>query len=132
MTDASQTIAAILLITVPTIAFGGYSLLMQIVRRIPGYLDNPVRQNMWRAGHAHAGVLVMLALVAMLYVDRTGYSAGLRTLVRSLMVVPPILMPLGFFLSTLKPSVERPNGLIALTFVGGASLAAGTDRKSVV
>lgn len=126
MTDASQTIAAILLITVPTIAFGGYSLLMQIVRRIPGYLDNPVRQNMWRAGHAHAGVLVMLALVAMLYVDRTGYSAGLRTLVRSLMVAPPILMPLGFFLSTLKPSVERPNGLIALTFVGGASLAAGT------
>jgi hypothetical protein len=28
-----------------------------IFRREPGYLDNPMRQNMWRAGHAHAGVL---------------------------------------------------------------------------
>jgi hypothetical protein len=26
-------------------------------------LDNPVRQNLWRASHAHAGVFVILALV---------------------------------------------------------------------
>lgn len=63
MSDASIQIAGVLLITVPTIAFGGATLLRAITARDPGYLDNQVRQNLWRAGHAHAGVLVVLALV---------------------------------------------------------------------
>jgi hypothetical protein len=48
------------LITIPAIAFGGARLLAMIFRREPGDLDSPVRQNLWRAGHAHAGVLVIL------------------------------------------------------------------------
>jgi hypothetical protein len=44
------------------VAFDGARLLRAIFRRQPGYLDNPVRQNLWRAGHAHAGVLVILTL----------------------------------------------------------------------
>ena len=40
----------------------GVSLLGFISRRSPGYLDNPVRQKLFRAGHAHAGVLIILAL----------------------------------------------------------------------
>jgi hypothetical protein len=27
-------------------------------------MDNPLRQDLWRAGHAHAGVWLILALVA--------------------------------------------------------------------
>lgn len=52
MSDASRIIAAILLIAVLTVEFGGLSLLMMLSRRIPGYLDNPLRQNLFRAGHA--------------------------------------------------------------------------------
>ncbi|GIG91051.1 hypothetical protein [Plantactinospora endophytica] len=126
MSSATQTTAAILLITVSTIAFGGLSLLMQLVRRIPGYLDNPVRRALWTAGHAHAGVLVLFALVALLYLDRADYGDGLLTLVRVLLVAPPILMPLGFFLSVVRPSDTRPNKLIWLVGVGGLSLTAGT------
>jgi hypothetical protein len=126
MTHASLSIAGVLLITVPTIAFGGLTLLRLIAGRIPGYLDNPVRQSLWRAGHAHAGVLVLLALVAMLYVDQTDLGDGMRTLTRSLIVAAPILMPLGFFLSVLRPADTRPNRLIGLTALGGLSLAAGT------
>lgn len=126
MTPATQTTAAILLITVSTIAFGGLSLLMHLVRRIPGYLDNPVRRGLWTAGHAHAGVLVLFALVALLYLDRTGYGAGTLTLIRVLFVAAPILMPLGFFLSVVRPSDTRPNGLIWLTVLGGASLTVAT------
>jgi hypothetical protein len=48
---------------VTAIAFEGARLLTMIFRREPGYIDNPVRQNLWRAGHAHAGVLVILTLV---------------------------------------------------------------------
>ncbi|MGI5146933.1 hypothetical protein ACQEVC_11210 [Plantactinospora sp. CA-294935] len=126
MSSATQNTAAILLITVSTIAFGGLSLLMHLVRRIPGYLDNPVRRALWTAGHAHAGVLVLFALVALLYLDRADYGDGMRTLIRVLLVAAPILMPIGFFLSVVRPSDTRPNKLIWLVGVGGASLMAGT------
>ena len=82
MTPETRTTAAILLITVATIAFGGLSLLMNLVRRIPGYLDNPVRRALWTAGHAHAGVLVLFALVALLYLDQADYSDSMKTLIR--------------------------------------------------
>ncbi len=125
MSEESISTAGVLLITVPTIAFGGAMLLRQIGAREPGYLDNPVRQNLWRAGHAHAGVLVILALVGMLYVDQAGLSSGLEWLLRLTLVAPPILMPLGFFLSVASPQSERPNGLIYLVPAGGLSLSVG-------
>jgi hypothetical protein len=50
MTDASRRLAGILFVLVPTVEFGGWSLLRMIARRIPGYLDNPVRQNLFPAG----------------------------------------------------------------------------------
>jgi hypothetical protein len=125
MSEESIRTAGILLVTVPAVAFGGATLLRLIWRREPGYLDNPVRQNLWRAGHAHAGVLVILALVGMFYVDRTGYSGGMSILVRVLIVQAPILMPLGFFLSVASPRSERPNGLIYLVPTGGLLLSIG-------
>ena len=131
MSDASRTVAGILLVLVPTIEFGGYSLLRMIAKRIPGYLDNPVRQNLWRAGHAHAGVLVLLALVGILYVDQTDLSDGLRTLARSSIAVAPILVSAGFFFSTLSPRAERPNGMIALVYLGAILLAVGVVTLGV-
>ncbi|MGV9777005.1 hypothetical protein [Streptosporangium sp. NPDC003464] len=126
MSPASLSTAGVLLITVPTIAFGGVSLLAHIMRGIPGYLDNPVRRGLWRAGHAHAGILVLFALVAMVYVDQADLSDGLKTLTRILVVAAPILMPIGFFLSVVRPSDTKPNRLIWLTVLGGVSLGAGT------
>ncbi|NUW41760.1 hypothetical protein [Nonomuraea rhodomycinica] len=125
MSPASLTMAGVLLITVPTIAFGGVTLLKFLMRGVPGYIDNPVRRGLWRAGHAHAGVLVLFSLVAMLYVDQTGLPEGLKWLVRLLVVAAPILMPLGFFLSVIRPSDTRPSRLIGLTVAGGACLAVG-------
>jgi hypothetical protein len=88
----------------------GRLLLNLLTRRIPGYLDNPLRQNMWRAGHAHPGVWLVLGLVSMLYVDQTPLSAGLKSLVRVTLLLAPILVSLGFFLSVLSPKAERPTG----------------------
>jgi hypothetical protein len=123
MSEQSTQIAGVLLITVPLIALGGARLLREIVGRQAGYLDNPVRQDLWRAGHAHAGVLVILALVGMLLVDQADLSSGLRTAVRYGLVIPPILMPLGFFLSMASPRAEQPNRLIYLVPIGGTVLA---------
>ena len=126
MSDASRQLAGILLVLVPTVEFGGWSLLRMIAKRIPGYLDNPVRQNLFRAGHAHAGVLLLLALVAILYVDQTDLTDGARTLVRTGFALAPILMPAGFFFSVLRPDAERPNRLIVLVYLGALSLAASS------
>ncbi|WP_068923993.1 hypothetical protein [Planobispora rosea] len=126
MSPSSLSTAGVLLITVPAVAFGGVSLLTHIMRNLPGYLDNPVRRGLWRAGHAHAGVLVLFALVALLYIDQADLSEGIRGLARTLIVAAPILMPLGFFLSVVRPSDTEPNKLIWLVPLGGVSLAAGT------
>src|SRR5918994_259770 len=123
MSDDTIRMAGILLITVPTIALGGAALLTMIGRRDPGYMDNEVRQNLFRAGHAHAGVLVLLALVGQLYVDEASLSEGWEAVARYGLVAAPILMPLGFFLSVASPNAMQPNRLILLTGLGGVSLS---------
>jgi hypothetical protein len=125
LSTESRLIAAVLLIAVPTVEFGGLALLAMLTRRDPGFLDNPLRQGMFRAGHAHAGVWIVLALVALLYVDRAGLPDGLAWVVRIAFAAAPILMPLGFFLSVTSPTAQKPNGAIALVYAGGAVLAIG-------
>ena len=125
MSTDSLHFAGVVLITVPTIAFGGARLLRAIYRREAGYLDNPVRQNLWRAGHAHAGVLAIFTLVGLLLVDQADLSSGARWLVRYTLVAAPILMPLGFFLSVASPRSQGPNNLIYLVPLGGLSLSVG-------
>ena len=126
MSEASLRVAAILLIAVPTVEIGGLSLLAMIARRDPGYLDNPVRRHLFRAGHAHAGVWILFALVGLLYVDQADLSAGLKALVRTCFAVAPIVMPLGFFLSVVRPQSDRPNAVLWLTVLGGLALAVAT------
>jgi hypothetical protein len=126
MSHASLHTAAILFIVVPTIEYGGYSLVRAITTRSPGYLDNPTRRMMFRAGHAHAGVWLIFALVALLYVDQTGLSGVARGIVRAGFVAGPILMPLGFFLSVIPTSSERPTKVLWLVYLGGLCLAVAT------
>ena len=121
MSEATLSTAGVLLVTVAGIAYGGATLLRFIARRTPGYLDNPVRSSLFRAGHAHAGVLVILALVAMPYIDQAGLS-GAEGLLRAGFTLPPILMPLGFFLSVAAPKAEKPSRVLTLTWAGAAVL----------
>ncbi len=125
VSDASRTVAGLILVLVPTIEVGGLFLLWMVSRRDPGYFENPVRQALFRAMHAHAGVLAILALVGILYVDKTALSEPAKTLVRCLLFVPPILVPAGFAFSVLKPAAQKPNGWIVLSWIGAACLAAG-------
>lgn len=126
MSDATVSTAGIVLVIFPSVMYGGVSLLRLIQKRDPGYVDNPVRQSLWRAGHAHAGVFLILALVAMLYLDGAALSSPWKSIARACLVAAPILMPLGFFLSTASPRTTKPNAMISLVYVGAASLAIGT------
>ena len=124
MSRHSRLVAGILLILVPTVEIGGVSILSLLLSD-PQYTQNELRQDLWRAGHAHAGVWLVPSLVALRYVDEATLSEGTRWLVRLALPAAAILMPLGFFLSVLTPEATEPNALIALTYVAGVVLAVG-------
>ncbi len=126
MSDATLRLAGILMIVIPTIEFGGYSLLRYLMRHQAGYMDNPVRRALFTAGHAHAGVLVILALLALSFVDQADLGNGAKALVRNTVALAPILVSAGFFFSIVSPVATRPNRLIALVYAGALSLAVGT------
>jgi hypothetical protein len=124
MSRASQRLAGVLFIVLPLVMYGGYSILTMMIND-PAYMANALRQDMWRAGHAHAGVWLVLALVALRYVDEANLSAGWKAFVRSAVPVAAIIAPAGFFLSVAAPDATEPNGLIYLVHAGAVLLLAG-------
>jgi len=124
MSRESRMLAEILLVVLPTVMFGGLSLLSFLTGNAPGYADNPLRHDLWRAGHAHAGVYLVLSLVMLRYVDEAALSPFWRWIARSGAPIAAILIPAAFFLSVASPTAKEPNGLISLAYVGGLFLAA--------
>ena len=55
------------------------------------------RQQFFRAGHAHAGVLLVLSLVYFLHLDRTGYSDRVKWLAGGLPPLGIMALSGGFF-----------------------------------
>ena len=124
MTRTSLRVAGVLLIVMPTVVIGGVSVLALLVYD-PADEANPLRQDLWRAGHAHAGVLLVLSLVALRYVDETALAEPARWLVRLAFPAAAVLLPLAFFLSVLDPSATEPNALVNLAYVGAVVLVTG-------
>src|SRR5438093_1548608 len=104
MTREARMISGIILITVPTIQYGGYFLLTSLMNKGSGYMENPLRQNFFRAGHAHAGVIVILSLVCQMLADAATLPAPLLWFVRIGVPLAAILISAGFFFSVLPPT----------------------------
>jgi len=124
LTPESRRIAGILFVALPTVVYGGVSILRLLIGDA-AYMENSLRQDLWRAGHAHAGVLLILSLVALLYVDGARLSNGMKRAVRSLIPASALLLPAAFFFSVLSPDAAEPNAMIHLAWVGAVVLAAG-------
>ena len=123
MSREARIMAGVILITVPSIQYGGLFLLHSLRDRSSHYMDNALRQNFFRAGHAHAGVIVILSLVCQLLADAATLPPSLLWMVRIGVPAAAILIPLGFFLSMPSPQATQPNGLISLIYAGAAVLA---------
>lgn len=124
MSLESRRVAGILLVVLPTVVYGGVSLLAFLIND-PAYTSNPLRQDLWRAGHAHAGTLLLLSLVCLRYVDESHLSHGAKWFVRLAIPAAALFLPAAFFLSMISPRATEPNGLISLAYVGAAAAAAG-------
>ena len=124
MSPESRKVAGAILVILPTVMIGGVSILTLLIGS-PEYTRNELRQDLWRAGHAHAGVFLVLTLIALRYVDEAALSAGLKWFVRLSIPSAAILLPVAFFLSVLRPDAREPNAVIYLAYVGAVVLAAG-------
>jgi hypothetical protein len=125
MSNQSLRIAGILLVAYPTVVFGGASLLWHWITRRTSYYDHSLRRSMWRAGHAHAGVLLLLALIALQLVDQAELGDSWKQVVRTAIPAAALLLPIAFFVSIARPDADRPNRLVNLAYLGAISLSVG-------
>lgn len=121
LSDASRSTAGILLLALVTVETGGLYLVKVVRGRAP---VTEFQEKFARAGHAHAGVLLLLALICQVLADSTQQTGPLSWLSRSGVAVSALLMPGGFFFSSMGAGRTEPNRLIALVFAGAALLAA--------
>jgi hypothetical protein len=118
----SRSTAGVLLLTIVFIEFGGWYML-RIVRGQQPMTD--FQKSFSRAGHAHAGVLVTLALVSLILADAAALSGPFDILARNGIWAAAVLMPAGFFFSSMGRDVTEPNGFIFLLYAGVMSLTVG-------
>lgn len=114
--------AGILLLSIATIEWGGLYLLRVTRGRVP---VTDFQRSFHRAGHAHAGVLVILSLVSLLYVDVGGVAAPWSQVAASAIPASALLIPGGFFFSSLGRGVTSANRWVVLIHLGVVSLAVG-------
>ena len=118
----ARLVAGITLLTVPTIMYGGLTLLgiltMGEAGMAPGDLQLDERQwALFRAGHAHAGVWVLFSLVIQVLLDAAALRAGMKWLARAAAPLAAILISGGFFGVAFIPALS------VLIYLGGLSLA---------
>ncbi len=118
----ARTTAGILLMTIVAVEYGGTFMLAIVRGKVP---MTPFQRSFSRAGHAHAGVLVILALVCQILADAADMDGVQAILGRSGAALAAILMPAGFFFSSMGRGRAEPNRFIALLWVGAVALGAG-------
>jgi hypothetical protein len=122
LSDASRIIAGIGLLTIVTIEFGGMFLLKIAAGKVP---LTDFQKSFSRAGHAHAGVLVILSLVSLILADATGLDGFWGWTARIAIPAAAVLMSGGFFAAMAGAGRTVPNKAVAVIFIGAASLALG-------
>ncbi|MFV2011435.1 MULTISPECIES: hypothetical protein [unclassified Micromonospora] len=94
MSTADRWLTVIALVSVPTVMFGGYSLMrLAAARKLTDF-----QLSLFRAGHAHAGVLLVLTLTALSIAARAGLSDPYTWVVGALLAAGTISQSGGFFL----------------------------------
>jgi hypothetical protein len=119
--EPTRLFPVIALLSLVTVEYGGWALL--------GFLTGAgalgaFREQFFRAGHAHAGVLLVLSLVYFLYLDRAGYSTGMQWLAGLVLLAGIIAQSGGFFVHLAVGQEGRRSSGTVLTRAGALLIAA--------
>jgi hypothetical protein len=124
MSPDARLMCGIALILVPTIVYGGLTVLYIVSNGAFGTVGptnlSPSQISFYRAGHAHAGVLTLLAVLVQILVDHAAISQGLVWPVRIGVVVGVLCVSGGFF------AVAHARAFRGLLYLGAFLVAATT------
>jgi hypothetical protein len=90
-------------IALPTVMYGGYSLL-HLINRKNALTEFQV--TWFRAGHAHAGVLLLMSLLYYTFMDKTSLSPAVKHAACAALFVGVLAQSGGFFIHMI---VGKPN-----------------------
>ena len=134
----ARLFCGVMLLTVPTIMYGGATLLGILTRGGAGVgsglaLDE-TQWALFRAGHAHAGVWVILSLCLQVLLDATTLATAPRLVARSAAPIGAICLSGGFFGLAFLPGLRlllyfgAVSMIVALVLTAIGLLRAGTPR----
>lgn len=129
MTIEAKKVSGLILITVPGIVWGGYFMLAilsgwtQQAHLTGSQPITTFQKEMFRAGHAHAGVLVIFAILAQLLIDSIQGSRWLIWGLRLAFPVAAVCISFGFFTAAFGPAITSPTPFIYLIYMGAIVMA---------
>lgn len=115
---AVRVFSIITWILLPTVMFGGYSLL----RLMSANELSEFQMTFFRAGHAHAGVLLVMSLVYFGYLARTSLSDGMKLWACIILLLGVLAQSGGFFLHMVMGDPGESSPGITVTTVGALLL----------
>ncbi len=116
-----RTMAVLSWIALVTVMYGGSSLLRLLARRERPLSDWQL--GVFRAGHAHAGVLLLMSLLYYVFVTQTGWAESTQIAWSAVLFAGGLLQSGGFFLHMGFGREGAPSIGTRTTQVGGALLA---------
>ncbi|MEM8898681.1 MAG: hypothetical protein AAGC85_11280 [Bacteroidota bacterium] len=122
MKEITRRFCGLTILSVPAILYGGIFLLSFLTGAIPEGEWTDFQHTMFRAGHAHAGVLILFSLVALFFSDYAQLPPAGLWVIRIGFPMSAILISGGFFLSALGTGLTQPNGLIVILYLGAGLL----------
>jgi hypothetical protein len=93
--EPTQLFPIISLLALASVEYGGWALLSFLTVR-EGLSD--FQKQFFRAGHAHAGVLLVLSLVYFVYLDRTDFREATQWIAGAILLAGILAQSGGFFL----------------------------------
>jgi len=104
-------------LALPTVMFGGYSFLVLLPGKLTAH-----QQTFFRAGHAHAGVLLILSLAYYYYLGLTSLALYTQYLACTVLLTGIILQSGGFFWHAFLDQGGGKRAGIGLTSAGALLL----------
>jgi len=104
----TKIIAGIILLSLPTVQYGGLAILGMLTHGAAGAGGaeaglNPLQLALFRAGHAHAGVWLILSLIVQVLLDAARPLSSTKWLARLAAPVGTLALSGGFFGLAFKP-----------------------------
>ncbi len=120
--DSYLVTLGILILALITVESGGLFLKKIVTGKAPA---NHLQMSFFRAGHAHAAVLLVLSIALLVPLSQVDPQGWLRVLAVSFVPAAAIFMPAGFFLSVIGKNPRKPNRFIILLWIGVGLLTIG-------